>query len=231
MSKFDEAEFPNKFDEAEFQKLQKWLYHHCRESGVDFDRLEEFNSKFFSLGQNMTREQIRELCVQIQPKFWRCLVDSLDFYEMSQKSTEKLSSRQKSLFQLFYYLVMTEGTVSGYVDVIAFLLMQDGHDIYDARRMEFVDDYKELDKVDLYVKLQFLEKHGFNLLTDAIDRELRNCIAHLDFTVYDDGSVINERTGKTIEIEKKISYLHSITCVTANAFIQLLDIVAPRGTT
>jgi hypothetical protein len=84
-------------------------------------------------------------------------------------------------------------------------------------KMKFVKEYKELDKVSLFVKLQFLDKHGFGLLADAIDRDLRNCIAHIDIIVNEDGSIVNKRTHKTIEDMKQITdYLGGIGAITMN---------------
>ncbi len=65
--------------------------------------------------------------------------------------------------------------------------------------MEFIKDYSKVDKVDLFIKLQFIEIHGFSLLVNSVDRELRNCIAHIDIMVKEDGKLVNKRTGKNID--------------------------------
>jgi hypothetical protein len=84
--------------------------------------------------------------------------------------------------------------------------------------MKFVEKYEELYDVSLFVKLQFIEKHGFEFIADAFDRKLRNSIAHLGFIVNDDGSIVDRKTEKvTKELRRKTNYLGCVCAVTIHA--------------
>lgn len=134
----------------------------------------------------------------------------------SPKST--LSPKQKSLLELFMYLELVEGAFSEIVHTIAFMLVENGHDIYNPYRMKFAKYYEELYDVPLFVKLQFLEEHKFNIIAGSVDRELRNCIAHLRFIVNEDGSIIDRKTGKAVtSLTGKTDYLGCICAVTLTA--------------
>ena len=56
--------------------------------------------------------------------------------------------------------------------------------------MKFAKCYKDLDRISLFIKLQFVEKHGFVSVIDAFDRRLRNCIAHLRYHLEEDGTLV-----------------------------------------
>lgn len=89
--------------------------------------------------------------------------------------------------------------------------------------MEFVTSYEQLDELDLFVKLQFIEKHGFKFLCDSVDRKLRNAIAHLDVVVNEDGSILNTKTGEKIkDLWQKIVRLGSVSYITETALKESL---------
>jgi hypothetical protein len=67
-----------------------------------------------------------------------------------------------------------------------------GHDLFQPIRNDFVNRFGDIDKVDLSIKLKFLEKHGFNLIVDSVDRKLRNDISHLNFRVLADGKIVDK---------------------------------------
>lgn len=91
--------------------------------------------------------------------------------------------------------------------------------------MKFVKKYEELDKVALFIKLQFIEEHGFRFIGDSLDRELRNCIAHLRFKVEDEGNVEITPSGKLTQEEllKKFRKLIGISRVVMIVFSGYLD--------
>jgi hypothetical protein len=125
-----------------------------------------------------------------------------------------LTPRQKSLLILFWYLWATEGIFSEIIEIISILLMQDHHDIYNPNDLKFVRNYKELEKIDLSVKMQFVKEHGFEFLCDCIDRKFRNSIAHLDIMVNDDGSIVNIKTGEKIPHINKLITRLMVACLT-----------------
>ena len=187
----------------------------CKKYKVDFEKVKEVNSRIaFLLQKDMKKETlvtIHEAYTNIQRnmKYWQ------EIWNLSASSTINLTPKQKKLLELFLYLVLSEGVFSEIVQAIVFILMESHHDIYNPERMRFVENYEELDKVTLYVKLQFIEKHGLKFIADAIDRKLRNSIAHLGFIVEEEGSILDTRTGKlTKDLKKKTNYLGCICAVT-----------------
>jgi len=142
----------------------------------------------------------------------------LEIWELSTSQETKLTPRQKSLIELFHYLVVAEGGFSEIVQAITFILMQNGHDVYNPERMRFVKSYSELYEVPLFIKLQFIKEHELDFVADAVDRKLRNSIAHLRFEVNEDGSIVDTRTGRKIkDISEKINRLGCMCTVTLSA--------------
>jgi len=187
----------------------------CEEYNADFEKVKEINSRLTLLLQKVVKKEslnkLREVYVNINRNidYW------LEIWKVSTSPAANLEPKQKSLLELFLYLVLSEGIFSEVVQALTFILIENDHDIYDPQRMEFVESYEGLDRVTLYVKLQFIEKHGLKFIADAVDRKLRNCIAHLGFIVNEDGSILDTRTGKlTKDLKKKTDYLGCICAVT-----------------
>ena len=211
-------------DEYEkFLKKQKVL---CSQYGVDFSKVPDLDQKIFAL-RNVSQKILDE---SIIPSYKNVIKSSKYWTEMwilSQDEKKNFTPKQKSLLSLFWYSSLAEGMVSENVQIIAFLLMQNGHDLYDPRDMKFVDSYKKLGKIDLFIKLQFLERHGFTFITQAIDRNLRNCITHLEYTVSDDGTIIDERNDeKIIDIEQK---MHLLSCSNMMVTLALTYLLQSKG--
>lgn len=186
----------------------------CEEYNVDFEKVKEINSRLTLLLQKVGKKEslskLREVYVNINRNidYW------LEIWKVS-TSQANLQPKQKSLLELFLYLVLSEGIFSEIIQAISFILIENHHDIYDPQHMKFVENYEGLDRVTLYVKLQFIKKHGLEFIADAVDRKLRNCIAHLGFVVNDDGSILDTRTGKlTKDLKKKTDYLGCVCAVT-----------------
>lgn len=181
----------------------------CNQYGVDFSKVPDLDQKIFAL-RHVSQEALDEVII---PSYRNVLKNSkywMEIWSLSNDAKKVLTPKQKSLLGLLAYLSLAEGLVSENVQIVAFLLMENGHDLYDPRDMKFVDSYKKLGKIDLFVKLQFLERHGFTFITQALDRNLRSCIAHLEYTVDDDGTIVNEKSGeKIIDIEQK---MHLLSC-------------------
>jgi hypothetical protein len=200
------AEMPEDSEYEKFLKKQKVL---CNQYGVDFSKVPDLDQKILALGK-VNQKILDEFII---PSYKNVIKNSkywAEIWGLSHDEKKDLTPKQKSLLSLFSYFSLAEGMVAENVQIITFLLMQNGHDLYDPRDMKFVDSYKKLGKIDLFIKLQFLERNGFTFITQAIDRNLRNCITHLEYTVNDDGTIINEKDGeKIIDIEQK---MHLLSC-------------------
>jgi hypothetical protein len=206
-----------------FLKKQRAL---CNQYGVDFSKVPDFDQKLFAL-RHVSHEVFDEA---ILPSYRNVIKGSrywMDLWGLSNDKNKGLTPKQKSLLSLLSYFSLAEGLVSENVQIIAFLLMQNDHDLYDPRDMKFVDSYKKLGKIDLFIKMQFLERHGFGFITQAIDRPLRSCIAHLKYAVEEDGTIINEK-GEIIDIEQNMRVL---SCANAIVTLALDYLIHSKGYT
>lgn len=191
---------------------------YCDSYKIDFERVKNLNSKIISLIEGgLGKKALRALSdayadVNKNMNYW------INIWKLANSAQKRPAPQEKSLLDLFLYLLLVEGISSKIVQIIAFMLMENDHDLYDPVKMKFVKEYNDLDKVSLFVKLQFIDKHGFGLLADAVDRELRNCIAHIDIIVNEDGSIVNKRTHEKIDdLEQRRDYLGGVGAIVLNA--------------
>lgn len=191
----------------------------CKIYTIDFKKVKELNSKIALLLPKAMKKKkqlvtISEVLINLGKNmdYWE------EIWSLSTSPAANLTPKQKSSLELYLYLVLSEGIFSEIVQVITSMLIENHHDIYDPLRMKFVKKYEELDKVTLFIKLKFVEEHGFKFISDAFDRDLRNCIAHLRYTVKDDGSIIDKRTGKVMkDLRKKTDDLGCVCALTLRA--------------
>ena len=196
-------------------------------SGVDFKKVKELNSTITPLLSNLTKESLKI----VNEKFAgisRTLYYWRDVFRVSASSEVNLTPRQKSLLELYSYLVVAEGIFSETIQVIAFILVKNHHDIYDKEKREFVRNYEGLNNLSLLEKMQFVEMHGFKFVSDACDRDLRNSIAHLRIIVNDDGSMVEitrkGKTGKAIkDMDRKTEYLVGVCTLAVVEVRRLLE--------
>jgi len=204
---------------AELQKSRKKL---CELYGVNPKKVSKVLSKITPLLQKvMTKGEVLNTFQETFTDVKR----GMEYWHEIHKviNTEKFTSMQKSLLRLFSYLQISEGLLAPYIDLIIFILIENGHDLYDPQRAKFVKSYKDLDKVSLFIKLKFIEEHGLKFVADAFDRELRNCIAHFLYTVKDDGTIINKTTGRKIEdLEKKMDYIGALNATITSILNEIL---------
>jgi hypothetical protein len=210
----------------DFFELQKDLFHTLKEEGYDFSLLQEFNSKCFSLASSVDEDEAKDLFKKISEKVWYNLLNALDVLELLNDAT-KLTPKQKSLISLYFYINLVEGTISEQIQIISFMLIRSGKKIYDCRRKRFAKTYTDLERIDLKAKIEFINVNGFHFASREIDRNLRNCIAHQDFIIFDDGTVKNLRTGQQIDIEKKLRSICLTNSLVSMALKQMLDIISP----
>ena len=204
------------------EEIQRSRKEVCKLHGIDYQKVEDIHSKIASLLQGIkTKTRVQKTLDEAVVGLKRG-VKYLD--EINKIASEKLTPRQKSLLDLLSYLGVSEGAFSELTQLITFILVENGHDIYDPIRTKFVKNYKGLDKVVLFIKLQFVEEHGFKFITNVFDRELRNCIAHLNFVIKDDGT-IEKVSGEKLtkeELSEKIRKLAVMCGIVIDIFSEEL---------
>lgn len=111
------------------------------------------------------------------------------------KAIMKITQAKKSLGQdstfldASLFLSAYEVTYVSILDRICYLYIKNGHDLYDSMRNKFARNFEEIGKLNTFTKFQFLKEHDLSKLIREKDNELRNKIAHLDFTIENEGKI------------------------------------------
>lgn len=166
------------------------------ERGVSSKEWEALESKLKPLMMRIVRKErakvtlIEALNNSVRGlEYWDEILD-ITFERLKMEAPRK----QVSIMLLLNYLALSEGVFSELVQIFTYILVENDHDIYDPFGMKFAKDYRELDEISFFIKLQFIEKHGFKNVIDAFDRKLRNCIAHLRYYLEEDGTLVYNKT-------------------------------------
>lgn len=221
---FSEESFVNSFNESTkrlveltehlrlITKRREWIEKEgkavLQKIGVDEKELESLRSSMRPFVESALEKSITQKEADFLDTFssvFEDIIRGLDYaYKIGSMSQKKVAKKQRSIFNLLGYLSLSEGVYCEAVQLISFILLENCHDLYDPRRMKFAKTYDDLDEIDMYVKLQFLEQHGFKSVVGAFDRKLGNVIAHQKFIVQDNGDIVNSRTHKKIADSKSI---------------------------
>jgi hypothetical protein len=131
---------------------------------------------------------------------------------------------EKSALSLAIYLFLTEGSIASYMNFICFMLVSQGHDIYDFFSKKYACSFEEIANVDMRTKEEFLKEHDFDLFNKGYDRKLRNAVAHRNFDIEDDGTI--RVKGAKIDVFRKLqqgydfmSFLHATTASAMQKFV------------
>jgi len=117
--------------------------------------------------------------------------------------SKDLNQREFTLISVFGYLLSAEGYVCNVINLISYLLVIAGHDLYSFTRRKYLKDkIEEIGKVEMSTKIQFLKHHGFGALTKEYDSTLRNDIAHHNYKI-DRKGVLWVR-GKAVDMSSEI---------------------------
>lgn len=124
--------------------------------------------------------------------------NSVAIWKMIENSENK---RQKTIGHMMAFLWTYESVYMYCVDTFCFLLIANGHDLFDLISRKYVKTLDELGFVDISTKLSFLQEHNFAIFQRKEDRKLRNKIAHHDFLITDSGNVSIKDGHKFVEID------------------------------
>ncbi len=149
---------------------------------------------------------------------YKCLVGLLERLSKSPTSSPK----ELTLIQVLMYLVSVEGHICNSLTFISYLLAISGHDLYSLTKRKYVkDNIEEIRKVEMSTKIQFLNHHGFGLLTKEYDSTLRNDIAHHNYKIDEDG--ILWVRGKPVNLESKVRSLTKILGFIRESFTEIAE--------
>lgn len=112
---------------------------------------------------------------EVATEHMKCMGDLL----MRLLESGGVSPKESTLIPVFLYLLMVEGAICNFLNLISYLLVTTGHDLYSLSKRKYVkENIEEITKVEMSTKMQFLKVHGFGALTKEHDSALRNDIAH-----------------------------------------------------
>ncbi len=117
------------------------------------------------------------------------------------------NKRDAAVAGMMTYLWMYEVDYVRCLDAFCYLLIANGHDLFQALHHKYVKSLDDIGRVDVYTKLNFLEDHGFGLLNRPADMVLRNKIAHHDFVIDDSGKVFVAK--KEVDVGESFNELSS----------------------
>ena len=117
------------------------------------------------------------------------------------------NQRARAILDMAMYLWEYEGRFSFCINILCFLLVSNGHDLYDDRK-KYITSFEDVESVGISRKCEFLTHHGFGMLDEKKNknlkkfRELRNDVAHYKLIIRDDGKIkgYNSKTRNWEEI-------------------------------
>ena len=118
------------------------------------------------------------------------------------KDDSKLhDSELATLRKAFVYLGLFETSLSNLIDLILMLFIALHHDLYGFFGKQYAKSPDNLDRISMYEKLNFLKDHDLAVISQNINRNLRNKIAHLDFIIEPNGKILVKRQRYDLEHE------------------------------
>ena len=117
------------------------------------------------------------------------------------KSVTHQDDRLKSMSKMLAYLGLVESLGATIVDMVLIVLMINGEEVHSrGAYTHHIKSFEELRDLDLAFKLDFLKDEGFNF-NEIINRNLRNDIAHLKFTISETGDIRTNNNPVDINLE------------------------------
>ena len=128
------------------------------------------------------------------------------------------NNRVKSMSKMLAYLGLVESLGSTLMDITLLLLIANGLDVHIRRGiLRHVTKLDELKNVDTGDKLHILKTEGFEIFGKLVNVEYRNIVAHLKFSIGEDGEITKKGDNQPINIDKAISDFWFVVDVFSNA--------------
>jgi hypothetical protein len=129
---------------------------------------------------------------------------------------KRMPERDRAFVSLAIYLFLAEGACASYMNFLCFMLVSQGHDLYNIFKKEFATSFAEIEDVNLETKERFLKEHHLGSFSKGLKRKLRNAIAHHDFKVEKNGTIrvkgqIVDINGELVQLCRFMAFLHGAT--------------------
>jgi hypothetical protein len=116
--------------------------------------------------------------------------------------------RAKSFLTTALYLWEYEARFSFCINILCFILMANGHDLYDDYKKRYVTSFEAIESVSISKRCEFLTHHRFEIFNENKNkrikefRKIRNDIAHYNLLIKHDGkiNVYNNKTKNWQEV-------------------------------
>lgn len=131
------------------------------------------------------------------------------------------NKRETAVAGLLAFLWEFEGSYVTCIDAFCYLLVANGHDLFDIIHRKYVKSLDDIGNVNISTKLQFLEEHNFGIFRRKEDKNLRDKIAHHDFILNDSGEVRINR--KLYDVGSRFDELTGFTHKVFTTFCSCLD--------
>jgi hypothetical protein len=167
-----------------------------------------------------------------------------DAWEKAQRTSEALkdmksvdalhdlSPAPRAYAKLFAYLGLTEGLGVTLIDITSLLLIANRNDMHFRKGggMMHVSRFKDLHRLNLLYKLEFLDAHKLGFVSKIVNRDLRNMIARLSFTITENGT-IRDSGNREINIDTEIGVFWDRVSALISAFDEkgLLKFIQQSG--
>jgi len=184
------------------------------------------DSKFYKMqsGFSFLVDGIKT-CDKTSPKYLQYKKDAAYLYKRIQRAQKfvesiaemKMETRranQRSLIKMLGYLGLVESMGAAMVDFAIVILLVNDYCFHiesmigvpRIRHAISIEDFAE-EQVSLGTRLAFLRQNKLDFLAKMIDKKLRNCVAHLDFKIEEDGRIYWKKRNRyaELDIDQKIA--------------------------
>jgi hypothetical protein len=117
------------------------------------------------------------------------------FENLLNRTGVQLYPKEIATLFMFEYLAIVESLLTYIVDVIVFALVSTGKDFENPKDKKNVCLPEEIRLVPTGDKLGFLSANGFSMIAKRCSVQIRNCSAHLNYTVDNDGNILLPKGG------------------------------------
>ncbi len=115
------------------------------------------------------------------------------------------TEKHKAMSKMLAFMGLVESLGITMADMLLILVIANGKEVHTrGSYIKHVSSFSELKDVDWDYKSRFLKDEKFEIISKVLNLELRNTIAHLKFSIDDDG-VIRGRGKNIISIDENIS--------------------------
>jgi hypothetical protein len=163
-----------------------------------------------------TKKTLSKLMRHIPPEFWDMRGELGGLWDNAGKTslnlqylktdavTQSLPQESKPMIKMLVYMGLVESLGVAFIDMALMLLIANGQEMHTrGPYIRHVSSLKELQRLDLAYKLNFLRNYELPLFSEIVNRELRNEVAHLKFKIESDGTVRDSK-GALVDINKAI---------------------------